>query len=268
MSTRIGCSQQDWISVDNTGGKYIRLGLTKDFDFLESCSCSDKFDIIRNDQNKNVYFPVLSKEKLYIYQVSINKEVDNVTVLMQVILKDGTEKLSCYGSKLSDQGILWLCIFNLNMVIGCDLNTKKVIHEFVNIPAPNDLCLSKTDSNIIYCACGTAFGLTCSGRLHNHGVGGASADKNVINVPSYGQIVSIAIDSGGTVVEVVQTGVNALAGIESNKTDILYTQLYNMCDKPTALANPSGSTVPGEQVWSAPVLCVVCAPLFTFTVVA
>lgn len=244
-----------WIPVSNESGKYVKLGDSDDIDFIESCACNDIYDAVRKDGHKNIYLPVLKQGKLIIFQWSVNSNKDKAEHVMDVALKDGTTALSCYGSKLSDTGILWLCIFNLNMVIGCDLNSKKVVKEFVNIPCPNDLCLSKIDSDLIYVACGTSFKAKTNGLMHfqfvsglkENKAGGTDGDKDVVNVASFGQICSISIASGG--VQTVHKKVNALAGIECSEKSLVFTQLYNFCEKDIQLLTPSNMNIKAQQVW-------------------
>lgn len=241
----------EWMPTSNKSGKYIKVGGCDDIDFIESCACNDKFDDVRNDGNKNIYLPVLQKGKLVIYMWSVNKHTDTAEHIMDVALSDGTVTLSCYGSKLSDTGILWMCIFNTNMVIGCSMTSKTLVKEFLNIPCPNDLCLSKTDPDIMYTACGTSFKAKTNGLLHiglrENKAGGTDGDKDVVNVASFGQICSINIKSGQ--VETVHSKVNALAGIECSTDHLVFTELYNFCEKEASKLTPGDKGVKATQVW-------------------
>lgn len=44
-----------------------------------------------------------------------------------------------FGSDLSDDGVMYMCIFNKNLLVMFDLRAKRVLHK-VKVPAPNDVC--------------------------------------------------------------------------------------------------------------------------------
>jgi hypothetical protein len=242
----------EWINVSNLSGKYVKMGEESDVEFVESCACNDKYDLMRNDGNKNIYIPVIIKGCLVILSWAVNGNSDSCVKVMNVVLADGTTSLSCYGSKLSDSGILWMCIFNLNLIVGCCLTTKRVVKEFVNIPAPNDLCLSKDDPDIIYVACGTSYTQASNSKLHKpklvvNKIGGTDGTKDIINVAPFGRICSISI--GTSVVNTVQDKVNALAGIECAGGKLVFTQLYDMCERDVNSLEVATKHTKAERVW-------------------
>lgn len=135
--------QNQWLTVSNDTGEYLFLG--DEVVFVECCAANDKFDQLRNDGRQNVYIPAeVENEKLVILSFSVNHVTEGVTRLMHVKRNrkrarresdkslssnssyDGNDKfddekslrssnsdeetgdkLSCFGCKLSDTGILW-----------------------------------------------------------------------------------------------------------------------------------------------------------------
>lgn len=120
-----------------------------------STSCSNQFyDNIRDDGCFIIYFPVqLSSNKLVIKSLTIDSETQNSTVkhLMDVKLNSGSTDLFALGCKLSDTGMLWICITNHNKVIGIDLDELEIKYEF-EIPTPKDICISASDEYTLYVA--------------------------------------------------------------------------------------------------------------------
>jgi hypothetical protein len=134
----------------------------QEFRFVESCAHNSAFDRLRNDGQARVYVPVQNKEtQLYVCffdAKSPHPVCESVAKITAKVLVGGKyvveDKLTCFGSDLSDSGILWLAIFNLNCVLGYDLVKGYVRYQFNDIPAPNDVTVSDSD-DVIYAACGT-----------------------------------------------------------------------------------------------------------------
>jgi hypothetical protein len=115
-------SGQQFIKIVSPQGAYFS-SIGDDVEFVESCSCHEAFD------PRCVYFPVgHSDGRLEIRKLDITKnssDGNRFQTVMHVVLSDGRNKLTCFGSKITSTGIMWLCIFNLNMIVGCDLSGGK-----------------------------------------------------------------------------------------------------------------------------------------------
>lgn len=135
-----------------------RFRAISDFQFVQSCACNSKFDERRGDGSKNIYLAVLSADQrlsVRSMDVCYSSDADTTTTtdsfIMDVALMDGTDQgLVCFGSYLTDEGILWMCIFNHNKVIGVDLITRQLKHQLNNILYPNAIIRSTKNSNLLY----------------------------------------------------------------------------------------------------------------------
>ena len=58
----------------------------------------------------------------------------------------------------------YIAIFDRNVILGFDLVSKTVLHQFDCIPCPNDLAISSTDEDVIYVAGGK--GLQSKSRVY------------------------------------------------------------------------------------------------------
>lgn len=240
--------QQNWINISNQSGLYVSLG--KHTSFVESCACNANFDPNR------IFVAVQSQQnKLYVKSLDVTNPGAGFQDVMQVTLDQeqnrrsdarsgsfthedhtspqarkheahDTTELTCYGSKLSDNGILWMCIFNKNMVIGVDV-TKQVLHRaFADLPCPNDLCISKTTPDTLYVVCGTSMHVAQSSKLFKFTK--AAGNRLELNVPAYGQIIMLDVSNGArSKVKLKKLG--TLAGIESSDRSVYFTQLLDMC---------------------------------------
>jgi len=146
--------QKEWISLAEETDSFRFVKLADNLSFAESSASHSGFDILRGDGKQNIYFPVNNDEKnLLIYSIDIKSQATNADFVSQVKTSD-IDKLTCYGSELSSKGILWMAIFDHNLILGYDLKKNVVVHQFENIPCPNDLSVCALDEDIIYVAGG------------------------------------------------------------------------------------------------------------------
>ena len=122
------------------------------FLFVESCAYNKIFDA------DNFYVPVQHTDSsCHVYRVSVSDGSKKAERLHQVVKKsDGEKMISPFGSALSDEGVLWLCCFNENLVCGVDLSSGEMVVE-ATVPAPNDICVSD-DGKYVYAGCGSWLG--------------------------------------------------------------------------------------------------------------
>ena len=71
-----------------------------------------------------------------------------------------------FGGKLSDDGILWLCRFSTDSIIGCCLKEKKQKFRISNIPCPIDIAIDLNNQTRIFVGAG------CSSSLGNTKIAG------------------------------------------------------------------------------------------------
>mmetsp|Transcript_1420 Transcript_1420/g.2312 ORF Transcript_1420/g.2312 Transcript_1420/m.2312 type:complete len:122 (-) Transcript_1420:1080-1445(-) len=119
MSKRVA-DQQLFRGLDASSARFRKI---RGCGFVESCASNEQFDKLRNDGRKMVYIAVQSDEmKLAIRCIDCTSLTEyEDSFVMDVVAKDGTKELTCFGTRLSDDGILWMSIFNRNMIIGANL---------------------------------------------------------------------------------------------------------------------------------------------------
>ena len=212
-------------SFINLSEKSTRFRKLQDFYFVESCASNTQFDILRNDGMSNVYLAVQNKDlKVSIRSIDVNDEsVIADTVVMDVKLLDGTDKVTVFGSDLSDDGILWLAVFNQNKVIGLDLSKKELRYQFDNIPCPNDLCLSTEHPHIIYVAAGEALNIDLPDYLSSK----KGSYEELAVAPVFGQIFEINTKDG-IVKNTNTSGLGTLSGIGELNHTIVVSELYDI----------------------------------------
>lgn len=156
----ISVSEKEWISLTSAEDSFRFVKLCDNFSFVESSASSSAFDEMRGDGKKNIYIALSAEDRtLVIYSIDISIDVPQSEFVSNVQILDTetnkmTSMITCYGSELSSKGIMWLAIFDRNMVLGFDLVTKTVKHQFNCIPCPNDLAICSKDEDIIYVAGG------------------------------------------------------------------------------------------------------------------
>jgi len=168
-----------------------------------------------------VYLAV-QNESMKVSIRSINVSDDSVetdTFVMNVSLLDGTDKVTVFGSDLTDDGILWLTIFNFNKIIAVDLVKKELKHQFDDIPCPNDLCISMENPHIIYVAGGSDIDIPQTGSK-------SSSDELAVT-PVFGHIFEIN-SKDKTVKNVHSSGLSTIAGIGELDNTILVSELYDI----------------------------------------
>ena len=245
MSVAQANQNQSWTSVDNSSATFRKL---ENFYFVESCACNEKFDIDRNDGKKNIYLAVQSEDmKISIRSIDVsnpNATGDTVEV-PTVALRDGTDKLTAFGSRLSDSGIMWLCIFNRNAIIGVNILTKRVDYEFNNVPCPNDLCISTVDPGLLYIAGGAS--VRNPVNLKN------SSDDTLAVMPPVGRVYTIDVRRANTPVKIFHSkNLHSLAGIEELNGKVFISQLYEVRSIDGIKAKQGGAIRGGASLSSLP----------------
>uniref|UniRef100_A0A7S0MIW9 Uncharacterized protein n=1 Tax=Cryptomonas curvata TaxID=233186 RepID=A0A7S0MIW9_9CRYP len=238
-----------WIPVSLSPKNYQFVSLEQpdgkgpDISFVESSCCNSEWDASRKDGKAMVYFPTMSADgQLCIRAFDVSAEKPTTSIVMTVSLgNDSSSMLSCYGSKLSAQGIMWMCMFSANKVIGVDLATKKMSHEFSGIPCPNDLCLDSKDSNSIYVAAG--LGITACSDGHCPG------DKLVAALPFVGRVYLIDIAKRKSGVFLESSDFRALAGICASQGSLFISQLFETRAVTLAAAAAGGKSTKTAAVW-------------------
>ena len=205
--------------------KSSRFKKLREFSFVESCTSNANFDKLRNDGMSNIYLAVQNKDmKVSIRSIDVsNDSVVTDTMVMNVSLKDGTDEVTVFGSDLTDDGILWLSAFNVNKIIALDLVKKELIHEFDDIPCPNDLCISMQDPNIIYVAGGSDVDIPKMSLKSSEQK--LAVTQQLAVTPVFGQIYAINVKNK----TVKNTNINSLAtlaGICELNNTIVVSELY------------------------------------------
>ena len=219
-----------WNCIAPRRKEWICLG--DNVTFLESSGGNEEYDRFRNDGKSKIYIAVqIECRYTAIKCISWDKNENKSTkssvkvedIIPQVRLPDGTEKMTIYGCKVSNTGMFWMCAFDSNLVLCYDLNVKPIptLKYQVQVPAPNDLCISTTDERVIY----VAGGLT------------SNFDSSILrsifiktsNIPIFGEIYKI--HSGRfipPIAEIVIPDLHTLSGIYCTANYIYFTELYTL----------------------------------------
>jgi hypothetical protein len=237
MSAKVADKRAEWQSI-NVDSSNFSFAYLENFYFVESCACNDKYDALRGDGRKLLYFAVQSTDaRLSIQAVDLVGNSQNVinSLTMRVTMKDGTDLLTSFGSKLRDDGVLVLCIFNRNTILGIDLANKSISFEVNNIPCPNDLSISPSDPNMLFVAGGAG--------VRNPANIAESWDDTLAVMPPMGRVYQIDTRTS-KVVELHSLGLSSLAGIESVQGNLYVSQLYEIVRLPV-----KGPAKRPETVW-------------------
>ncbi|MBM3886352.1 hypothetical protein FJ364_00325 [Candidatus Dependentiae bacterium] len=200
------------ITPPNEAVRFVSLlADAHEFNFVESCAANPVFDAYRDDGKSLVYFPV--------------QKSDGTVAIMSLDVADPLAEsehvcdvncgrkgaVSVYGSKLTDDGFLLVCYFNLNQIVIIDLKTRRIVNRVLDIPCPNDLCYDKNNQHTVYVAAGK---------------------KRVIaNEPVSGQVIALHFTPGyqqTRLAEIVWDDLGALAGIESTENELIVSELYRI----------------------------------------
>jgi hypothetical protein len=135
----------------------------EEFNFVGCCAHNRHFDRRRGDNEARVYVPIQNKQShLYVCHVNIATKENPVAQLeaqINVLVPDikGIQKqesrLNCFGAALSDDGILWLALHNVNCISGYDLAHHYVKYQFNGIPSPKDIVINSAE-RVLYVASG------------------------------------------------------------------------------------------------------------------
>mmetsp|Transcript_12324 Transcript_12324/g.30189 ORF Transcript_12324/g.30189 Transcript_12324/m.30189 type:complete len:432 (+) Transcript_12324:227-1522(+) len=247
---------------------YSFVELPSGTQFVESCSHNVAFD------KDHVYVPaqMADKNSLAIFRVDVSgrspaevymhfKEGNTQgaslypTLANHDVLDDtlASEALP-FGSALSNDGILYVCIFNKNMVVMIDLKGRRVLRK-VEVPAPNDVCIDANDPWVSYVACGVwveglgELGVMSGGHLSM--TLPSSKKWRTVN-PTEGSVRRIRIAENDQVsTEVVAKGTKALAGVGVSQGKLWLAMLVNIDAVPLTSLAPSLRPDKKEfQVWS------------------
>lgn len=136
---------------------------------------------------------------------------------------DGKVEVTVFGSALTSDGILYVCTFNKNAILGYDLNhvPSKPGEEFIccteinDVPAPNDVCVDTKDESVLWVAGGTFRRLCCGLKFSN---------------ASFGKLFRIQLskDKRSGTVSLFKKGFASLAGIEEIGDEVWLSELYKM----------------------------------------
>ena len=173
----------------------------------------------------NIYLAVQNKDmKVSIRSIDVsNDSVVIDTMVMNVSLQDGTVELTVFGSDLTNDGILWLTVFNQNKIIALDLVKKELIHQFDEIACPNDLCVSIEDPNIIYAVAGSDIDIPkMSLKSFDQKL---AVTQQLAVTPVFGQIYVINAKNK-TVKNININSFATLAGIGELNNTIVVSELY------------------------------------------
>eukprot|EP00968_Pinguiococcus_pyrenoidosus_P024400 scaffold4635_cov267-Pinguiococcus_pyrenoidosus.AAC.23 len=126
---------------------------------------------------------------------------------------DGAQELTPFGTALTSDGRLWICVFNHSLVVEMDLKTGEILNE-VHVPAPNDVCIDPLDETVAYAAGGSQTTFCCCFTVTN---------------ATRGKIFKITKKSNGTAsAGTLIRGLSTLAGIEKMDDELFSSVLYKM----------------------------------------
>ena len=187
------------------------------------CAASSmRYDASRHDGHARVYFPIQKTDgTVVIRAMDVSRPDAEVSHVMDVVLLDGTKRMTVTGCRLTTYGMLWMCINDLNRVIGCDLTKRVVAHEMKDVPGPRDLCCSDQDENILFVVGGTAPVKSASFRYR-------SVDES-LESPIVGQIIRVCMTTKTSNIVLNDAGLRSPTGVIEYPGRKLYVgQLYEM----------------------------------------
>jgi hypothetical protein len=138
---------------------------------------------------------------------------------------DGSTDVTIFGSALDTKGMLYLCAFNRNSILGLDL-TKLPEEpgpvqcgiEVEGLASPNDVCVDPKNDTILYVA-GGSFRHFCCYKFSN---------------ATFGRVYKVVLKDGVGKTSVQTTGCKTLAGIEVLGSKIWTSQLFNILVQETS----------------------------------
>jgi hypothetical protein len=168
--------------------------ISHDCNFVESCCFYQNL----------LYIPVtLTDNSLKIYVYNLDSKAIQPLDFSE---KDST----CFGSKMTKNGTLWLCIFNKNLLLALDILTQQVTYR-IDVSSPNDVCIDKNNDSILYVA------------------GGSFGKKNLFSIPSLGTIYRIeTLERGDYHIQTLVKDLPTLSGIDCDKSYIFISELYQI----------------------------------------
>jgi hypothetical protein len=130
--------------------------LGDDIQYIQSVASNTTFDSVRGDGLSMVYFAVQNgQNQLCIKGLDVHSDKSEVVHVMDIELHvHNALPPVCHGSKLTPNGVMWLCLFNIDTLVGVDIRAQQVIHTIGNISCPSDLCYSLEDHNHLFVAGG------------------------------------------------------------------------------------------------------------------
>jgi hypothetical protein len=196
--------------------------LLSDFQFVESAAASALYDRLRGDGKCMIYITVQGEDRSASIQgfdlAETSKNSPSPAFFMPDLpLSDTDRSITPYGSVLSDTGILAICAYNANDILGVDLSTGRTAFEVRSVPCPNDVCFNPTDNNILFVAGGT-------------GVWDAAGELTAA-IPPHGAIYMVNL-SDGAVTDLAVPGLHALSGVACTAHTLLVSQLHSITAVP------------------------------------
>jgi hypothetical protein len=135
---------------------------------------------------------------------------------------DGSTDVTIFGSALNSKGMLYLCAFNRNSIIGLDITKLpdepgpvKCSIEVEGLASPNDVGIDPKNESILYVAGGTFRRFCCCYEFANS---------------VFGCIYKVVLDKSGSTgkTSVQSQGFKTLAGIEVVDNQIWTAQLFDI----------------------------------------
>jgi hypothetical protein len=224
----------------DVGASYVEF--PSDTFFLESLAQNTSY-------NKNVaYVPaqrlVDGKEESHLYEIRPGmKEAKHVAG--PIAAPDGSTDVTIFGSALDSKGMLYLCAFNRNSIIGLDLTKVpekpglvKCDLEIEGLASPNDVCIDHKNESILYVAGGSFRRFFCY----------------TFSNATFGRVYKVVVKDGVGKTSVQAQGFKTLAGIEVVGSTLWSAQLFNILTQdesggPTSVAW-DGNNGKGD-VWMA-----------------
>jgi hypothetical protein len=196
------------------GAYYVEF--PSDTFFLESLAQNTSFA-------ENVaYIPVQrlvdGKEESHIYEIRPGM-TQAKHLAGPIAAPDGSTDVTVFGSALDSKGVLYLCAFNRNSILGLDLTKLpekpglvKCGTEIEGLASPNDVCIDPKNESILYVA-GGSFRRFCCYTFSNS---------------TFGRVSKVVLKDGVGTISVQANGCKTLAGIEVVGSKLWIAQLFDM----------------------------------------
>lgn len=217
----------NWQSVDHLRRSFIELPIPDEsFMFIESASHNVLF------RPYSLFIPVQAIDEAYngIWEVDMTNDSDPQSKLVAQLPQRG----QFFGSKISDDGRMFICTHDSAEVLVVDLDNGKLLHTIQLEKAPNDIVLIDSSDGAIH------FIVCCNSNKF-----GIDHSMNALEVQAMdsGVVYEVSLHAGKTTIREIASGMKVVAGIALLKDSLWVSEV-------TSLIKIDNYEIPSKTKWS------------------